>query len=177
MTKSTFGNNKWPDVPDCYGWLSLDARGRWYIQNKPVSHSKLQDYLSENYRCDERHRWFVQNGPQRVFVELEATPWIYRISPDKPGCLISHTGKPAGEVSEVFQDDNGNLLIYAQLGLGKVDDRELGLLSTMMEEKQGSLFFRLGSKEFLVNNITQKQLNIRWPYISVPVETRLSRRD
>jgi len=22
---------RWPDVPDAYGWLSLDARGRWRL--------------------------------------------------------------------------------------------------------------------------------------------------
>ena len=22
---------KWPKVPACYGWLGLDARGRWYL--------------------------------------------------------------------------------------------------------------------------------------------------
>ena len=22
---------KWPDVPDCTGWLALDARGKWRI--------------------------------------------------------------------------------------------------------------------------------------------------
>ena len=22
---------KWPNVPHCYGWLGLDARGNWYM--------------------------------------------------------------------------------------------------------------------------------------------------
>lgn len=24
---------KWPNVPDCYGWLGLDARGRWFMRD------------------------------------------------------------------------------------------------------------------------------------------------
>ena len=24
---------KWPTVPDCYGWLGLDARGNWYMRD------------------------------------------------------------------------------------------------------------------------------------------------
>ena len=24
---------KWPNVPDCYGWLGLDARGHWYLRD------------------------------------------------------------------------------------------------------------------------------------------------
>ena len=24
---------KWPHVPDCYGWLGLDARGNWYMRD------------------------------------------------------------------------------------------------------------------------------------------------
>ena len=24
---------KWPQVPDCFGWLALDARGDWYLRD------------------------------------------------------------------------------------------------------------------------------------------------
>ena len=27
---------KWPNVPDCYGWLGLDARGHWYLRDDAV---------------------------------------------------------------------------------------------------------------------------------------------
>ena len=27
---------KWPHVPDCYGWLGLDARGRWFMRDAAV---------------------------------------------------------------------------------------------------------------------------------------------
>ena len=168
MKKQAFGNNKWPNVPDCYGWLSLDARGYWRIRKTPVSHRKLQDYLNENYQCDKENRWFVQNGPQRVFVELESTPWIYRLCTDKPSCLVSHTNQAAGKILGIFQDDEGNLLVSAQLGFGALDDRDLGALSDMIEEKGDKLLLGLGPENFVVREITQKQIDLRWPYVSTP---------
>ena len=27
---------KWPNVPHCYGWLALDARGDWYMRDEPA---------------------------------------------------------------------------------------------------------------------------------------------
>ena len=30
---------KWPNVPHCYGWLGLDARGGWYMRDDRVQAS------------------------------------------------------------------------------------------------------------------------------------------
>jgi lipocalin len=87
---------KWPNVPDCYGWLGLDARGDWYMrddqaqalgtftQNKGsrLAHEKLIEFINRNYASDKQGQWFFQNGPQRVYVEIEATPWIWRLQTD-----------------------------------------------------------------------------------------------
>ena len=27
---------KWPNVPACYGWLALDARGDWYKRDDRI---------------------------------------------------------------------------------------------------------------------------------------------
>ena len=27
---------KWPNVPNCYGWLGLDERGHWYLRDDPA---------------------------------------------------------------------------------------------------------------------------------------------
>jgi hypothetical protein len=77
---------KWPDVPDCYGWLALDARGNWRMRdarcqalNLPgdiIRHPSLINFINRNYTVDERGCWFFQNGPQRVYVDLETTPYI-----------------------------------------------------------------------------------------------------
>ena len=88
---------KWPNVPHCYGWLGLDARGNWYMRDdgaqaqggftsgapgakgSRLEHAKLIDFIQRNYACDDAGMWYFQNGPQRVFVELDITPWIWRI--------------------------------------------------------------------------------------------------
>ena len=44
-----------------------------------LEHDKLIDFIQRNYEHDERGQWFFQNGPQRVYVELEAAPWVWRV--------------------------------------------------------------------------------------------------
>ena len=79
---------KWPNVPHCYGWLALDARGDWYmrddrtqaagpfqnIKGSRIDLEKLRVFIGRNYGADVMGSWFFQNGPQRVYVELEAAP-------------------------------------------------------------------------------------------------------
>ena len=91
---------KWPNVPHCYGWLGLDERGNWYMRDDRVQaagafpavkgsllrHEKLIDFIQRNYEHDPQGQWFFQNGPQRVYVELQATPWIWRLGGAAP-CL------------------------------------------------------------------------------------------
>ncbi len=88
---------KWPNVPHCYGWLGLDARGNWYMRDDRVQqagpfhehkgsllkHEKLIDFIQRNYEADGAGQWFFQNGPQRVYVELEVAPFVWRIDPYK----------------------------------------------------------------------------------------------
>ena len=42
---------------------------------------------------DAAGQWFFQNGPQRVYVELESAPLIWRLGPDFS--VTAHTGQPA----------------------------------------------------------------------------------
>ena len=116
---------KWPNVPACYEWLSLDRRGDWRLQGERVTHRGLIDFLNKQYASDESGRWFVQNGPQRVYVDLACTPWIYRREGES---FVSHTGQPAGDIKAIYLDPEGNLLIDAQLGIGLLDDRDLASL-------------------------------------------------
>lgn len=113
---------RWPNVPACYGWLSLDRRGQWRLQGEPVTHRGLIDFMNRQYTHDEAGNWFVQNGPQRVFVELAYAPWVYRLDGN---LLVTHTGAAAGELSGLFLDDEGSLLIAAATGPGVLDDRDL----------------------------------------------------
>ena len=100
---------KWPNVPHCYGWLALDARGDWYMRDERcqaagpfpqvkgsrVTHEKLREFIARNYAADARGAWFFQNGPQRVYLQLEAAPWVWRVDAaalQPGGTMQSHTG-------------------------------------------------------------------------------------
>jgi hypothetical protein len=122
---------KWPNVPHCYGWLALDARGDWYMRDERIqaagpfpqvkgsriTHDKLIGFIARNYLHDDAGCWFFQNGPQRVYVELEAAPWIWRVQND--GSLHSHTGQSAAYRS-AWLDEQGRLFVDTALGFGIV---------------------------------------------------------
>lgn len=114
---------KWPNVPACYDWLALDARGQWRMTGQPVRHAGLADFLGRNYGHDEAGNWFSQNGPQRVFVMLAATPWILRLI--TPRQLATHTGRTVDAFTAAFLDEAGRLLLEFQLD----DERQIGLVS------------------------------------------------
>lgn len=116
---------KWPNVPDCSGWLSLDRRGQWRLQGSPVAHAGLAEFIGRNYECSSTGAWFMQNGPQRVWVELAATPWIFRLA---DGQFVTHTGVPAGTVEAVWLVDGEALCLGTRHGFGLVDDRDLQVL-------------------------------------------------
>ena len=88
------GMAKWPNVPSVYGWLSLDRRGNWLIKGERIANPIVADFIGRNYEHDEKGRWFFQNGPQRVFISLDYTPYVYRLTWDaKPdaACISRRT--------------------------------------------------------------------------------------
>lgn len=113
----------WPDVPDCFGWLSLDRRGQWRLKDEKITHPGLIAYLNANYTQDGHGNWLVNNGPQRVFVELECAPLVLRLLPD--GTLRAHTGAIVQATGEVCITDAGDCLIETSAGPGLLDDRDL----------------------------------------------------
>ena len=128
------GAPQWPNAPACYGWLALDRRGRWRLQGEPVTHRGLINFLDTHYDCDEKGCWFVQNGPQRVFVTLAGTPWIFRREGET---FASHNGRPAGETRGILVDREGNFYLDATLGVGLIDDRDLPALLTECTDAWG----------------------------------------
>lgn len=136
---------KWPNVPHCYGWLGLDARGRWYLRDDatqaagafPASrgalleHDKLLSFIERNYEADAHGQWFFQNGPQRVYVELEVTPWIWRIQPGDLA-VTSHTGRSAA-VQNCLVDDQGRVYLHTDIGVGLVHTLDVGIVAEALE--------------------------------------------
>lgn len=126
---------KWPNVPAVWGWLSLDRRGAWKIKGGTITNRAATEFIARNYASDDRGRWFFQNGPQRVFVELEYTPWIYSL--DGRGALVTHTGLGCGAVERAWLDEAGSMLLLGEPGPGIVDDRDLLVLSDRLVDGDG----------------------------------------
>ena len=136
---------KWPNVPDCYGWLGLDARGEWYVRDEQVQakgafarckgsrlqHEKLVGFIQRNYAADGEGRWYFQNGPQRVYVELEVTPWVWRIQLD--GSIQAHSGQPA-RIQRSWLDEHGRLYLETELGFGLVHTQDVPLAVVPIEQ-------------------------------------------
>jgi hypothetical protein len=140
---------KWPNVPDCYGWLGLDARGNWYMRDEPaqaagpfaskkpgakgsmLKHEKLIEFIQRNHAADALGQWYFQNGPQRVFVELEATPWVWRLSAD--GTIAAHSGQATQYVRSLM-DENGWLYLETTLGFGLVHTQDVALAAQAIDE-------------------------------------------
>lgn len=131
---------KWPNVPHCYGWLALDARGAWRMRDERaqqlglrgerLSNPALVGFINRNYGSDERGCWYFQNGPQRVYVALEATPFIVRTDP-QAGWLL-HTGA-AWAPDAVWLSPDGTLVLTAPGIVARLDDRDLAAVLARLE--------------------------------------------
>ena len=139
---------KWPNVPNCYGWLGLDARGNWYLRDDQaqaagafcapssevgrqlaskgslLKHDKLIDFIQRNYAADAQGQWFFQNGPQRVYVELEATPYIWRVGSVPDFDVTAHDGQLA-ITQRCFIDQHGRVYLETALGFGLVHTQDM----------------------------------------------------
>ena len=148
---------KWPNVPDCYGWLGLDSRGNWYMRDDNaqaaglfcvpspeagrqlaskgslLKHDKLIDFIQRNYAADTQGQWFFQNGPQRVYVELEATPFVWRIDGAPDFGVTAHTGQVA-ITQRCFIDEHGRVYLETALGFGLVHTQDMLQAANAIEQ-------------------------------------------
>lgn len=145
---------KWPHVPHCYGWLGLDARGHWYMRDDGaqaqgsftsgapgakgslLKHEKLIDFIHRNYAADTHGQWYFQNGPQRVYVELEATPWVWRIDSDYT--VQAQTGVST-RCLRCFNDETGRVYLVTSLGIGLVHTLDVPLVAAALDAGQWTL--------------------------------------
>lgn len=112
---------RWPNVPNCYGWLALDRRGQWRMRNEyaqqhglsgdPIRHEALIAFIERNYQHDERGAWYFQNGPQRVFVSLAYAPWIARLHQGQ----LRTTSQHAFALRACHADEHGNVLLAGEV--------------------------------------------------------------
>ena len=147
---------RWPNVPHCYGWLGLDARGNWYMRDDAaqaagpfaglsaagtreskgslLKHEKLIEFIQRNYACDALGQWFFQNGPQRVYVELEITPWVWRITATAQSkfSVAAHDGQRA-QVKSCVQDELGRAYLDTDIGFGLVHTQDVEHVADALE--------------------------------------------
>jgi len=169
---------KWPNVPHCYGWLALDARGTWRMRDEAAQHADapgdklgnatLVGFINRNYTRDERGCWYFQNGPQRVYVNLEATPFIARTDPGQG--FVLHTGEPMPAPEQVCMLEAGSILLRAGDRLAQLDDRDVAQLLQAMAldggqvTDEGLLAWLEGSPG------SAGKLTLRWQDRDLPVE-------
>ncbi|MEO8838274.1 MAG: DUF2946 family protein [Herbaspirillum sp.] len=185
---------KWPNVPHCYGWLALDARGTWTMRNQQaqdlqtrgdvIRNPALLGFINRNYLHDELGNWYFQNGPQRVYVNLELTPYIVRSDPQQ-GYLL-HTGAVLGEIDAVWLTEHGQAILCAGELVAALDDRDTTafidsleidghsasdtqLLTWLQDPESAQLQLRHEGKFLSVRYVQSAALPTQFGFIRVPV--------
>ena len=139
---------KWPHVPACTGWLALDARGDWYMRDdrtqaadafpiakgSRIEHRQLREFIERNYAATPDGEWYFQNGPQRVYVELEAAPHVWRLTAREGTApeVRSHAGA-AASVESAWVDEHGRLFLHTDAGFGLVHTQDMEAAADAIE--------------------------------------------
>lgn len=186
---------KWPNVPHCYGWLALDARGAWRMRDERAQHlglpgdklgnAALVGFINRNYARDERGCWYFQNGPQRVYLELDATPFIVRTDPAQ-GWLL-HTGEALGTIDEAGLTEAGELLLRSGERVAQLDDRDMAQVLPLLEcagapvdddallawlegaASATTLLLRDGARRLPLQRLLRAELETRYCFVRSPL--------
>lgn len=174
---------KWPKVPACRGWLGLDGRGDWYLRDDAaqaagpfgatdqgagtpaargsrLTHDKLIAFIGRNYAPDELGQWFFQNGPQRVYVELQFAPWVWRVTDPGASLVRSHTGADSAVVATLV-DECGLVYLETELGFGLVHSQDVWQAAQAIE---AGVFPS-------PQNVCRAELPHRYGYVLSPLES------
>jgi hypothetical protein len=100
------------------------------VKGSRIDHPKLLAFIERNYGHDADGAWFFQNGPQRVYLQLEVAPWVWRLGED--GSVYSHTGQPA-QVQGSWLDEAGRLFLHADIGFGIVHTLDMETAAQAVE--------------------------------------------
>jgi hypothetical protein len=140
---------RWPNVPAVYGWLSLSARGDWRLHplgdaqtggpGEGITNPQILGFMGRNYASEANGKWFFQNGPQRVYVRLDAAPYIVHIEPETAD-LVTHNGRIIEHVLAWFTDEMGQMYAQTDVGAVRIDDRDLIALAQVLKTPDGLNF-------------------------------------
>ena len=89
---------------------------------------KAQSHLEQDQ--PDSAQWFFQNGPQRVYVELEATPFVWRVGADFS--VTAHTGQPA-RPQRCVVDEHGRVYLDTELGFGLIHTLDVPIAAEAVE--------------------------------------------
>lgn len=189
---------KWPNVPHCYGWLGLDARGAWRMRDQRVqdlgllgskiTNATLRGFINRNYQADELGCYFFQNGPQRVYVELQATPYIARSDPQSGWVL--HTGVVLERCDAVWMTQEGKIILKSGQFLAQIDDRDMvhamphiylqnkpvsdEQLMDWLEHQHVELTFAMQKSTIVIQMSTLELLAQSLPFVASPYKRSLA---
>jgi hypothetical protein len=161
------------------------------LSGSVIQHAALSEFISRNYAHDSLGRYFFQNGPQRVFITLDAAPWIVRITPGENGSrLVTQCGtdiKPQGALSDekgnIYitglipqsfsnQVDNSRFTEQESISVALLHDHDLDLFSNQSTVQEDACSFR-GSwqwdgKDLPIEPIHSIELSERFRFIKAP---------
>ena len=127
---------KWPNVPAVFGWLRLDARGQWWLRDEKLTQPAIGDFFRRNYARDAEGRYYIQNGPQKVYVTLDAAPYVVTRTP-AGWCWLPDID--AGTPRLALLDDDGSLYLEAGGEIAVLDDRDLLAISECIRTQSGQI--------------------------------------
>lgn len=178
---------RWPSVPAVWGWLRLDRRGNWMLVDRgrpdfdevrdapgsPITHRRIVEFIGRNYASDELGRWFWQNGPQRVYVDLDAAPFVVRaLGSGDTLHFVTHTGVAVGSVDAGWIGPDEQLLLRTDLGGAVVHDLDLAALA--LREHGAGLELRLPDRTLVLERTDSPQRTLG--FVATPREEREGRR-
>ncbi|UYO92851.1 DUF2946 family protein [Pollutimonas sp. M17] len=176
---------RWPDVPDVFGWLSLTERGEWRLhprgdaldahlaagqgleRGEAISSPPILRFIDRNYGADEAGQWYFQNGPQKVYVRLDAAPYVVHATggPDNGPSLTTHNGLPVNELRGWWLDDEGRLYTQTEHGPALVAGRDLeSVLSWLRAPDGGTALEWLEARPWAAADV----LTVEWAGIPEP---------
>ena len=149
-----------------------------------IGNPAVVEFIGRNYARDAGDRYYFQNGPQRVFVSLDYTPYVFRLDDSGTG-FLGHTGTASGRLKRAFFDEEGSLILAAELGVGVVLDRDLAGTIERFSDRAGlpfdteSAFHRVLSGERLaarlmgtevaVSSVRSAEAPSRFGFVAHPV--------
>jgi hypothetical protein len=111
----------------------VQAQGDFaHAKGSKLAHTKLIEFIERNYACDPFGRWYFQNGPQRVFVELQSVPFVWRVLDSE---LLTTSQGEIIELRECLVDENGRLYALTAKGIGLIHSMDTWHAAKALEDK------------------------------------------